>query len=40
MKTIRSFAIAMLGVLAFTSCEALDELDKRVEEIYLNNLKD
>ena len=40
MKTIRLFAIAMLGVLAFTSCEGLEELDRRVEEIYLNNLKD
>lgn len=40
MKTIRLFAIAMLGVLAFTSCEELEELDRRVEEIYLNNLKD
>lgn len=39
MKIIRLFAIVFLGCLVFASCEELDKIDKEVNEMYLNNLK-
>lgn len=40
MKNIKLFAIAILGILVFASCSELDKIDKEVDEMYLNNLKD
>ena len=39
MNSIRLFAIAVLGILVFASCDEMEKIDKEVEEIYLTNLK-
>ncbi len=40
MKIIKLFAAVLLECLVFTSCEELDKLDKEVDDMYLNNLKE
>ena len=40
MKIIRLFAIAILGILGVASRAETDELDKKVDETNLNNLKE
>lgn len=39
MRKFKLFATVILGILVFTSCSETEKLDKEVDEMYLNNLK-
>lgn len=39
-KFLNLFAIAIIGVLVSASCSEIEELDRQVDEMHLNNLKD